>query len=80
MIDDKIEIAKLFNKYFVNIKKKKLELFTKEQTEISTENSLSEVEIAIVKYGNHPSIIAMRKWKNLVTLPLASSSLRMRKQ
>ena len=38
---------------------KKLGLFTKEQSAISTENSLSEVEIAIAKYGNHPSIIAV---------------------
>ena len=36
MIDDKIEIAKLFNEYFVNIVKK-LGLFTKEQSAISTE-------------------------------------------
>ena len=58
MIVDEIEIAKLFNEYFVNIVKK-LGLFTKEQSEISTENSLTEVEIAIAKYGNHPSIIAI---------------------
>ena len=38
---------------------KKLGLFTKEQSAVSTENSLSEVEIAITKYGNHPSIIAI---------------------
>ena len=38
---------------------KKLGLFAKEQSAISTENSLSEVEIAIAKYGNHPSIIAI---------------------
>ena len=36
MIDDEIEIAKLFNEYFVNIVKK-LGLFTKEQSAISTE-------------------------------------------
>ena len=58
MIDDEIQIANLFNEYFVNIVKK-LGLFTKEQSAISTENSLSEVEIAITKYGNHPSIIAI---------------------
>ena len=46
---DEIEIADLFNEYFVNIVKK-LGLFTKEQ---------SEVEIAIAKCGNHPSIIAI---------------------
>ena len=58
MIDDKIEIAKIFNDYFVNIVKK-LGLFMKEQSTISTENSLNEVEIAITKHGNHPSIIAI---------------------
>ena len=60
MIDDEIEIAKLFNKYFVNIVKK-LGLYTKEQSAISTENSLSELEIAITKYGNHPSITVITK-------------------
>ena len=35
MIDDEIEIAKLFNEYFVNIVKK-LRLFTKEQSAVST--------------------------------------------
>ena len=58
MIDDETQIANLFNAYFINIVKK-LGLFTKEQSAISTENSLSEVEIAITKYGNHPSIIAI---------------------
>ena len=43
MIDDEIEIAKPFNEYFVNIVKK-LGLFSKEKSAISTENSLSEVE------------------------------------
>ena len=58
MIDDEIQIANLFNEYFVNIVKK-LGLFTKEQSAVFTENSLNEVEIAIEKYGNHPSIIAI---------------------
>ena len=58
MIDNEIEIAKIFNEYFVNIVKK-LGLFTKEQSAISTENSLNEVEIAITKHENHPSIIAI---------------------
>ena len=58
MIDDEIKIAKLFNDFFVyNVKK--LGLFTKEQRSISTENSLSKVEIAISEYGNHPSITAI---------------------
>ena len=39
MIDDKIEIAKLFNEYFVNIVKK-LGLLTKEQNAVNIENSL----------------------------------------
>ena len=60
MIDDEIQIAKLFNEYFVNIVKK-LRLFTKEQSAISTENSLREVEIAIAKYGNHPGVIAVNE-------------------
>ena len=38
MIDDEIEIAKLFNECFVNIVKK-LGLFAKEQSVISTENN-----------------------------------------
>ena len=46
MIDEEIKIAKLFDEYFVNIVKKK------EQSAISAENRLSEVEIAIVKYGH----------------------------
>ena len=58
MIDDEIKIAKLFNEYFVNTAKK-LGLFTKEQSAISTENSLSKVEIAISEHGNHPSITAI---------------------
>ena len=55
MIDDEIEIAKEINEYFVNIVKT-LGLFTKEQSAVSTDNSLSEVEIAIAKCRNHPSI------------------------
>ena len=58
IIHDEIQIASLFNEYFVNIVKQ-LGLFTKEESAISTENSLSEVEIVIAKYGNHPSIIAI---------------------
>ena len=58
MIDHEIKIAKLFNEYFVNIFRK-LGLFTKEQNAVSTENSLSEVEIAIAKYRNHPIINAI---------------------
>ena len=45
MIDNAVEIAKLFSEHVVNIAKK-LGLFTNKQ---SAENSLSEVEIAIAK-------------------------------
>ena len=58
MTDDKAEIAKLFKEYFVNIVKK-LGLLTKEQNAVSTENSLSEVKIAIAKYRNHHRINAV---------------------
>ena len=58
MIDDETKIVKIFNKYFVNIVKK-IGLITKEQSAIPTENSLNEVEIAITKHQNHPSIIAI---------------------
>ena len=58
MIDDEIKIAKILNEYFVNIVKK-LGLTTKEQSAVFTENSLNEVEIAITKHQNHPSIIAI---------------------
>ena len=54
-----------FNEYFANIVKK-LGLFTKEQSVISTENSLSEVEVAIAKCVNHPSItVITEKMENL---------------
>ena len=76
MIHDEIQIASLFNEYFVNIVKQ-LGLFTKEESAISTENSLNEVEIVIAKYGNHPSIIGITE---KLTLHLASTSLHMRKQ
>ena len=42
MIDDEIELTKLFKKYFVKIVKK-LGIFKKEQSAVSTKNSLSEV-------------------------------------
>ena len=46
IIDDEIEISKLFNEYFINIVRK-LGIFTEKQSAASTENSLSEVERAI---------------------------------
>ena len=58
MIDDESEIAKIFNEYFVNIVKK-LGILTEEQTKHSATNQLSEVEMAIIKYKNHPSIKAI---------------------
>ena len=48
-------MIKLSNNYFANIFKQ-LGLFIKEQRAVSTENSLTEVEIAIAKYRIHPSI------------------------
>ena len=54
MIDVEIEIAKLFNEYFVNIVKKTRTIYKRTKC-----NFHSEVEIAIAKYGNHPSIIAI---------------------
>ena len=60
---------------------KKLRLFSKEQSAISTENSLSKVEIAIVKYGNHSSIIAAtEKMEKLDKPTFTSISLCMMKQ
>ena len=55
MIDDESEIEKIFNEYFVNIVKK-LGILTREQTTHSATNQLNEVEMAIIKYKNHPSI------------------------
>ena len=58
MIDDESEKANIFNEYFVNIVKK-LGILTEEQTTYSATNQLSEVEMAIIKYKNHPSIKAI---------------------
>ena len=58
MIEDESEIAKIFNEYFVNIVKR-VEILTEEQTTYSATNQLSEVEMAIIKYKNHPSIKAI---------------------
>ena len=65
MTDDEIDIAKPFKKYSVDIVKK-LEIFkntiqknTKEQSAISTKNSISDLKIPIAKYRNHLSIIAI---------------------
>ena len=58
MIDDEPDITNIFNGYFVNIVKK-LEILTEEQTTYSAADELSEVEMAIIKYKNHPSIKAI---------------------
>ena len=58
MIEDESEIAKIFYEYFVNIVKK-VGILTKEQTTYSATNQLSEVEMAIIKYKNQPSIKAI---------------------
>ena len=60
---------------------KKLGLYTKKQIAVSTENSLSEVEIAIAKYKNHPSVNGITEnMKKLAALQLTPIPLRMRKQ
>ena len=65
MIDNEIKIAKIFNEYFVNTVKNLRILIEKENVTF-TENNLSEVEIALNKYKNHPSINAITKrMKNL---------------
>ena len=58
MIEDESEIAKRFNEYFVNIVKK-VGILTEEQTTYSAASQLSEVEMAIIKYKNHPSLKAV---------------------
>ena len=58
MIEDESEIVSIFNEYFVNIVKK-VGILTEEQTTYSATNQLSEVEMAIIKYKNHPSIKAI---------------------
>ena len=58
MIEDQSEKAKHFYKYFVNIVKK-VGILKEEQTTYSATNQLSEVETAIIKYKNHPSIKAI---------------------
>ena len=64
-IDNEIKIAKIFNKYFVNTVKH-LGILTEMESATFTENSLSEVEMALKKYKNHPSITTITKrMKNL---------------
>ena len=60
MIDNEIKTAKIFNEYFVNTIKNLGMLIEKESTTF-TENNLGEVEIALSKYKNQPSINAITK-------------------
>ena len=53
LIDNETEIAKIFNECFVNIVKN-VGIFTEKESATFTENSLSEVEMAFIKYKNHP--------------------------
>ena len=64
-IDNEIKIAKIFNEYFVNTVKY-LGILTEKESATFTENNFSEVEMALKKYKNHPSITAITKqMKNL---------------
>ena len=54
MIDDEIEIAKLFNEYFVNIFER-LVILTKKTKHCFHKNRSSEREIAVAKYRNVPT-------------------------
>ena len=63
-IDNEIKIAKIFNKYFVHTAKN-LGILTEMESASFAENNLSEVEMALEKYKNHPSITAItKKMKN----------------
>ena len=64
-IDNEIKISKIFNEYFVNTVKN-LGILTEMESATFTENNLSEVETALKKYRNHPSItVITKKMKNL---------------
>ena len=60
MIDNEIEIAKIFKEYFANIVKN-LGILTEKESATFTENNLSEVEMTFKKYKNHPSVNAITK-------------------
>ena len=66
-VDDEAKLAKIFNEYFVNIVKN-LGILTYDDIS-PTENHLSEVDIAIRKYKNHPSIIAITDKMNKIDNP-----------
>ena len=64
-IDNEIKIAKIFSEYFVNTVKN-LGILAEMESATFTENDLSEVEMALKKYKNHPSITTITKrMKNL---------------
>ena len=64
-IDNEIKFAKIFNEYFVNTLKN-LRILTEMESATFTENNLSEVEMALKKNKNYPSITAItKKMKNL---------------
>ena len=58
MIDNKIKIAKIFNKHFANIAKN-LGILAGKESAAFTENNLSKVEMALKKYKSHPSMNAI---------------------
>ena len=60
MIDNEIKTAKIFNEYFVNTIKN-LGMLIEKESATFTEDNLGEVEIALSKYKNHPSINAITK-------------------
>ena len=71
MVENEIKIAKIFNEYFVNAVKT-LGILTEKEKATCTENNLSEVEMALKKHKNHPSIIAITKRiKNLSNSPFS---------
>ena len=71
MVENEIKIAKIFNEYFVNAVKT-LGILTEKEKATFTENNLSEVEMALKKHKNHPSIIAITKRiKNLSNSPFS---------
>ena len=60
MIDNEIIIAEIFNEYIANIVRN-LGIVIEKESGTFTENNLSEVEVALKKYKNHPIINAITK-------------------
>ena len=65
MIDNKIKIAKIFNKHFVNIAKN-LGILTGQESAAFTENNQSKVGMALKKYKNHPSMNAITQRMKII--------------